>query len=804
MNYSRRQLYAAGEPLGESVTRKEGGRIIYGGGGGGGGNEPAQTQTQISELPEWAKGYAKDTLAKTSALTDISQNPYQAYGANRIAGFSPLQQQSQQNAANMKTSGATGFGTQLAGAAGLGALGAQYDPTQFQAGQFDGGSAQQYMSPYMQNVVDIQQREAQRQGDIAGTQQASQATKSGAFGGGRQAIMEAEAARNLATQKGDIQARGLQSSYEQAQAQFNADQARRMQAQQLAEQSKQYGAGYGMQGLQTALQGAGQLGTLGGQEFAQGMDINKLQNAYGGQQQALQQQGLSQAYEDFQNQRNYPYKQLGFMSDMIRGLPLGQQSTRQVYEPAPSTTSQLAGIGTAAYGLSRFMAEGGVTGEANVSSILNKLSDAQLEQAKQSAIERQDINQLQAIAGEMAERASMRKGLASIPMDYEAMMPDETVGMAKGGILAFNTGGVNSLGEDISGEQEARDYMKSQLAQNVENASAPVAATAPVKADPKSISSYVEQYKELLGGIPKGASQTEYEEFLKNRAGTAENTKKEDLNLALIQFGLNMAAGKSPRGLQNFADAGVKTLPAMQEAYKQRRLTEETALKSRAELDRMSRAEQLAALTGGIGLYGKERDITAAAELEEAKHKKALELARLTKEGKTPTDLINFVNDYVTDRIKSGDKRSPEAIKIEGYKQYPGYVVKQEQIAASRSIAGGAQDVTTAGQGLTAQATGIREFNDLSNRDPAKKAYKEAARVDKANLEKGITTDLAGEVRRKWINANTPGAKPAPRAASPTVAPAQSVLPPGSTTGKVVPGKGTEVLVNGVVVGYAN
>ena len=802
MNYSRRQLYAAGEPLGESVTRKEGGRIIYGGGGGGG-NEPAQTQTQISELPEWAKGYAKDTLAKTSALTDISQNPYQAYGANRIAGFSPLQQQSQQNAANMKTSGATGFGTQLAGAAGLGALGAQYDPTQFQAGQFDGGSAQQYMSPYMQNVVDIQQREAQRQGDIAGTQQASQATKSGAFGGGRQAIMEAEAARNLATQKGDIQARGLQSSYEQAQAQFNADQARRMQAQQLAEQSKQYGAGYGMQGLQTALQGAGQLGTLGGQEFAQGMDINKLQNAYGGQQQALQQQGLSQAYEDFQNQRNYPYKQLGFMSDMIRGLPLGQQSTRQVYEPAPSTTSQLAGIGTAAYGLSKFMAEGGVTGEANVSSILNKLSDAQLEQAKQSAIERQDINQLQAIAGEMAERASMRKGLASIPMDYESMMPDETVGMARGGILAFNTGGVNSLGEDISGEQEARDYMKSQLAQNVENAPTPVTPkTAPVKADPKSISSYVEQYKEFLGAIPKGDAYKEQEESYKNAPARAEATKKEDLSMALIQFGLNMAAGKSPRGLQNFADAGVKTLPAMQEAYKQRRLTEEAGLKSRAELDRMTRAEQLAALTGGIGLYSKERDITAAAELEEAKHKKALELARLTKEGKTPTDLINFVNDYVLERKRAGDNRPTETLRVEGYSKFPVNLTRQQGIATTAGTAQNAQDLTKSQQAQTAQTTGIREFNDLAPRDPAKKAYKEAARVDKANLEKGITTDMAGEVRRKWIEANTPGA--APRVAPPAAAPARNVLPQGSTTGKVVPGKGTEVLMNGVVIGYAN
>jgi len=444
MNYSRKQLYAAGEPLGECVTRKEGGRIIYGGGGA-----PApSTQTQISELPEWARGYAKDTLSKTAALTDINQNPYQTYGKDRIAGFSPLQQQAQRQAAGMQTSGLTGLGGQLAGAATMGALGSQYDPTQFQAGQFGGESAQQYMSPYMQNVVDIQQREAQRQGDIAGTQLASQATKSGAFGGGRQAIMQSEAARNLAQQKGDIQARGLQSSYEQAQNQFNADQARRMQAQQLSEQSKQYGAGYGMQGLQTALQGAGQMGTLGGQEFAQGMDINKLQNAYGGQQQALQQQGLSQAYQDFQNQQNYPYKQLGFMSDMIRGLPLGQQTTRQVYEPEPGMGSQLMGLGTAAMGLSRFMAEGGITGDANVSNILSKLSDAQLEQAKQSAMEREDINQVNMIVAEQQERAQTRSGIsAAVPEQggiasaasdemMDRMLPTQA-SMARGGIVAF-------------------------------------------------------------------------------------------------------------------------------------------------------------------------------------------------------------------------------------------------------------------------------------------------------------------------------------------------------------------------------
>ena len=319
--------------------------------------EPTQTQITQTSIPDYAKPYVEGLLGKTEALTET---PYQTYDANRIAGFTPMQQQAFQGAQGMQTSGLSGLGGQYAGAATLGALGTNYDPTQFQGGQFGQQDAQQYMSPYMQSVVDIQQREAQRQADIAGTQLASQATKAGAFGGGRQAIMGAEAARNLATQKGDIQAQGLQSAYQQAQAQFNADQARRMQAQQLGEQSKQYGAGLGLQGLQTALQGAGQMGTLGGQQFAQGMDINKLQQSYGTQQQQQEQNIMSQQYQDFLNQQNYPYKQLGFMSDMLRGLPLSQSSS-QIYQAPPSALSTAAGLGTAALGASKLglFAKGG-------------------------------------------------------------------------------------------------------------------------------------------------------------------------------------------------------------------------------------------------------------------------------------------------------------------------------------------------------------------------------------------------------------------------------------------------------------
>lgn len=322
--------------------------------------EPTQTNITQTSIPDYAKPYVEGLLGKTEALTDT---PYQTYDRDRIAGFTPMQQQAFQGAQGMQTSGLSGLGGQYAGAATLGALGTNYGPTQFQGGQFGQQDAQQYMSPYMQSVVDIQQREAQRQADIQGTQRGAQAVKSGAFGGSRQAIMDAEAARNLSMQKGDIQAQGLQSAYQQAQAQFNADQARRMQAQQLGEQSRQYGAGLGLQGLQTALQGAGQMGQLGGQQFAQGMDINKLQQSYGTQQQQQEQNIMSQQYQDFLNQQNYPYKQLGFMSDMLRGLPLSQSSS-QIYQAPPSNLSTAVGLGTAALGASRlgmFAGGGAVT-----------------------------------------------------------------------------------------------------------------------------------------------------------------------------------------------------------------------------------------------------------------------------------------------------------------------------------------------------------------------------------------------------------------------------------------------------------
>ena len=301
------------------------------------GPAPAAEQKASTELPEWAKPYAKDVLAKGQALTDVNQNPYQTYNQDRIAGFSPMQQQAMQGAQNMTVAPQTAQGSGLAYGAGLGGLGMATSATPQNFQQNVGG----YMNPYLQMALAPQLAEANRQYDISGTRQQSAATQAGAFGGSREAIMAAENERNRNMGLSNIIGQGYNQAFGRAQDQYN-------QSQQQA-----------LQGLGVGIQGAGQLGQLGQNQYGQQMGINQLQSQYGGQQQAQMQRGLDTAYQDFTNQQNYPYKQLGFMSDMIRGLPLGQQSTTQMYQSPPSTMGQLAGLGMGAYGLSRMMAEGG-------------------------------------------------------------------------------------------------------------------------------------------------------------------------------------------------------------------------------------------------------------------------------------------------------------------------------------------------------------------------------------------------------------------------------------------------------------
>jgi hypothetical protein len=199
-------------------------------------------------------------------------------------------------------------------------------------------SMQGFMSPYMQNVVDYQKSQAVRDYDIGQQSLNAQAARSGAFGGSRQAIQGAEAQRALGSQLQGIAATGSQNAFQNAQ------------------QAQQFGANLGMQGLQTGLQGYGQmgqaagtLGQLGTQQIGAQKDIINMQSQAGAQQQAQEQQKINQSIQDYATAQQYPYMQLGIMNSMLRGLPL-QSSTTQMYQAQPSTGQQLMGYGLGALG----------------------------------------------------------------------------------------------------------------------------------------------------------------------------------------------------------------------------------------------------------------------------------------------------------------------------------------------------------------------------------------------------------------------------------------------------------------------
>lgn len=304
-----------------------------------GSSAPAPSSSTVTQtsIPEYAKPYVERMLGKAEALTSA---PYQAYGGERTAGFNPMQQQAFQGAANLQPTQQLGIGTQMAGIGGLNALGAGQN---YQNMATNPNAQQAYMSPYMQNALNPQLQEAIRQSEIQGQKNNAQAVQQGAFGGSRSAIVEAERQRNLGQNLASIYGTGMQNAFQQAQ------------------QAQQFGSTLGLQGNQAAIQGAATLGQLGQTQFGQQKDIINAQATAGAQQQGLEQQKLNQQYQDFQNQRGAPQQNLAFMSDILRGVPLGQQTQQQYAAPA-SGISQAAGLGIAALGAKQaglFGAKGG-------------------------------------------------------------------------------------------------------------------------------------------------------------------------------------------------------------------------------------------------------------------------------------------------------------------------------------------------------------------------------------------------------------------------------------------------------------
>lgn len=326
--------------------------------GGGGGQ--TQQSNQYSSVSPWAQPYVGSILGAaqkqvfnmdpSGQITGMAgYTPYgyqgagmsaadQAAAQSSVAGFSPLQQQAFQGVANLQTPGQYGTAT---GAAGLGTLQALNAGQQYQQQATDPNAISAYMNPYIQNALQPQLNEIQRQGDIQSQQAASRATASGAFGGTRNALAQNEAQRNAMLAQQNAISQGYNQAFNQAQ------------------QAQQYGAGLGLQGAQAAMTGASTLGQLGTSQLAAQQGILGLQNQYGTQQQQQQQNLINQAMQNYQNQGSYGMQQLQSLKNLLSGFGTTDVTTTQE-AAAPNTMSQIAGLG--ATGLGAYGAMGGFRG----------------------------------------------------------------------------------------------------------------------------------------------------------------------------------------------------------------------------------------------------------------------------------------------------------------------------------------------------------------------------------------------------------------------------------------------------------
>lgn len=648
-NWSRRELEAFGEPLGDSVTqRKLGGGYICGGGGkgggGGGGSPPpaSQTVTQTS-IPEYARPYVETMLGKSEALTDINQNPYQAYGGQRIAGFNPTQERAFQNITNQQVAGQVGAGSAMAGAAGLGSLGAGAD---YRAMATSPQAQAAYMSPYMQNVVDVQKNEAFRDAQMRNIGANLGAARQGTYGGARQVLAEQERNRNLQQQMANIQATGTQNAF------------------QAAQQAQQFGTTAGLQGYGQALQGAGALGQLGQTQFGQQQAINQgLQNV-GAVQQAQAQQGLDLAYQDFLKQRNYPYQQLAFMSDMTRGIPLSQ-AAQQVYTAPPSAASQLGGLGMSAlgiYGMSggfkakggqiKEMAKGGLayaTG-GDIKTMTTDQLEALLENPGLTPLEVDMVEKQLMVRRRMEMNPesdqimapALRSGIASIATGD--MVPEE---MAGGGIVAFAKG--NQVQDKFAAYE---DLMLEDIKR---------------------------RQKALEQGDPYAKAEAEEANIRKSLARNKETASYR----ALAMAGLGTMAGTSQNALSNLGLGGIEGLKSYAQAMREQDEGQKLLLQQAGDREKSKFARETALLGSQQTALGQmlgrraSAEATAAARGETASRNKQLDFTRAQT-------AYNSLFNNALDNLK--DTAKPGGINYRKYKDDPSAMNRDARAAAMNEL----------------------------------------------------------------------------------------------------------------------
>lgn len=314
-SYEAKLLRSVG---GSGTLNSKTGLRQYGGGGSRSAPAPAATSTVVekAEFPPELRPFITDILEKAQAQEQARLAAgYPVYPGPRIAQFTPEERAAQAGIVSLVGSQEPTFDI----AKGLTAAG---------TGAATAETIGERMSPYMQQVVDIEKREAERAAEGRRQQLAAQGVAARGFGGSREAFMQSELDRNLQQQLGDIQARGQQAAFQQAQQAFEQQKQRQLAGgQQMA----------GMAPIQSGVQFK-ELGALAG---------------IGEQNRQQQQRALDLGFQQFREEQTFPEASLQQYQSIIRGFPL-QPTTTQTQQsilPTPSLGQQLIGMGTGALGL---------------------------------------------------------------------------------------------------------------------------------------------------------------------------------------------------------------------------------------------------------------------------------------------------------------------------------------------------------------------------------------------------------------------------------------------------------------------
>jgi hypothetical protein len=752
-NWSRRELEAFGEPLGDSVTqRKLGGGYICGGGGGkggGGGTPPPQQSTAYqTNVPEYAKPYVTNMLEATqkqlfnmddSGITGFK--PYRPYSTdvnNYFAGFSPMQRQAQQATAGLQTPGEYNQAAQMTGLAGLGALGLSGQMAgagqQFAQMAQDPRAMQGYMSPYMQNVVDYQKSQALRDYQMGVPMRARAAIGQGAFGGSRQAIESAEAQRNLMSQLQGISATGSQQAFQDAQRQ------------------QQFGAQLGLQGQQAGLQGLGQfgqmanqLGQLGGARLGAQRDIIGLQNQMGGQQQALEQAKMNQAIQDYATAQQYPLMQLGMMSNMLRGLPM-QATTTQTYQAAPAPITQGLGLLAGAAGAKqaglfaeggtiKSLASGGVAGYANRGMVqanpdssvvrgirqklmmmnadeLNRVAQSSpSEEIRAMALEILQAQKIREQAEAQAQQsiAQDQRGLPT-PVTERAGLPAAPAGSMD--MLSAASGGIVAFAGDTDGSQ-VKDTTPNMFSLDPEE-------------EKRLRQQYIDMYRGQRETAGVGAPKAGLADILAlEKAGLAKE-REQARGYDLMRFGARLASQAGPT-IYAAAKAGEATLPGMIESEKELKGREREINKGMAEIKEGERLMKVGDITAGNAMFEKGQE-------------------RISREKvagmKSPGEMLAYANNYLASRRAAGDTRDENIIREEGMNALLGLRGAVAQKAATQADVAGTNLYDKARDNVDSSLS--KNYNSPDNKE-----LRRLQKEDKKNKTNNANTYLQDLYRKE-------------------------------------------------------